>query len=425
MPPRLHLDLPGVQAGLRAAGPGAGDPLLLLDLDAIAGRVAALRAAFPPGTAIAAAVKALPVGAALRAAHAAGAGLELGTATEWALAERLGVPGPARVVDGADLGPDALERALAAGARVTLDRLDLLPVAAARRAAGLRTGGISLRLHPGTGQGGALDTGAPGAWFGVAADDPALGAALRRFPGLVDGLAVHAGSNPASLAPVAAAAAALHAAREGLRAAGLGPFPVVDFGGGMPLLAGAAAPGPADWVAALRAAAPCVDEPGVQIIVEPGRWLFGPVGALVATVVAVRAAAAPGARPTVRTTAGADLLPAAAMTGGRSAHRPALLRPDLGAAPGPAAPTDLVGALCWAGDRLARAVPLPAAAPGDRVVFFDAGAYTVGMGLRLGQRPRPAIWARRGGAWACVLPAESAADLAAAWDPRGAWEMTD
>ena len=414
-----------MRAGLAAAGPDAGDPLLLLDLDALAARVSALHVVFPPRTLIAAAVKALPVGAALRAARRAGAGLELGTETEWALADRVGVPGADRVVDGADLSDAHLEAALAAGARVTLDGLGRLEAAAALRARGLRTGGLSLRLHPGSGAGGALDTSAPGAWFGVGVDDPALGPALRRHPGLVDGLAVHAGSNPASLGPLAAAAAALHGTRAALRAAGLGAFPVVDLGGGMPLLPGPSAPGPAAWLAALRAAAPCIDEPGVQLVVEPGRWLFGPIGALVAGVLGVRPAIAAGGRPTVRTRAGADLLPAAALLGGRSAHRPALLGPGLSPAPGPAAPVDLVGALCWAGDRLARAVPLPAASPGDRVVFFDAGAYTVGMGLRLGQRPRPAIWGLYRGEWACLLPAERPEDVARAWDGPGDDATTD
>jgi hypothetical protein len=68
---------------------------------------------------------------------------------------------------------------------------------------------------------------------------------------------------------------------------------------------------------------------------------------------------------------------------------------------------------------------VPAASPGDRVVFFDAGAYTVGMGLRLGQRPRPAIWGLYRGEWACLLPAERPEDVARAWDGPGDDATTD
>ncbi len=52
---------------------------------------------------------------------------------------------------------------------------------------------------------------------------------------------------------------------------------------------------------------------------------------------------------------------------------------------GATVPTDVVGPLCFQGDRLAEAVPLPPAQPGDWVVVPDVGAYTLSMFCRWGE----------------------------------------
>ncbi|KXZ55727.1 hypothetical protein GPECTOR_2g1277 [Gonium pectorale] len=57
------------------------------------------------------------------------------------------------------------------------------------------------------------------------------------------------------------------------------------------------------------------------------------------------------------------------------------------------APTDVVGPLCFQGDRLAEAVPLPPASPGDWVVVPDLGAYCLSMYSRYNSRTSPPVWA--------------------------------
>ena len=62
---------------------------------------------------------------------------------------------------------------------------------------------------------------------------------------------------------------------------------------------------------------------------------------------------------------------------------------------GDVAPTDVVGPLCFQGDKLAEAAPLPAAAPGDWVLVPDVGAYTLSMHSRYNSRCSPPVWAFR------------------------------
>ncbi|GFR48783.1 hypothetical protein Agub_g10731, partial [Astrephomene gubernaculifera] len=64
---------------------------------------------------------------------------------------------------------------------------------------------------------------------------------------------------------------------------------------------------------------------------------------------------------------------------------------DADAGPSAMAPTDVVGPLCFQGDRLAEAVSLPPVAPGDWVVVPDVGAYCLSMYSRYNSRCSPPV----------------------------------
>ncbi|GIL53886.1 hypothetical protein Vafri_9403, partial [Volvox africanus] len=63
--------------------------------------------------------------------------------------------------------------------------------------------------------------------------------------------------------------------------------------------------------------------------------------------------------------------------------------------PGSLFPTDVVGPLCFQGDRLAEAVLLPPAHPGDWIVVPDVGAYCLSMYSRYNSRCSPPVWGFR------------------------------
>ncbi|GIL86262.1 hypothetical protein Vretifemale_14672 [Volvox reticuliferus] len=60
--------------------------------------------------------------------------------------------------------------------------------------------------------------------------------------------------------------------------------------------------------------------------------------------------------------------------------------------PGSLLPTDVVGPLCFQGDRLAEAMLLPPAHPGDWIVVPDVGAYCLSMYSRYNSRCSPSVW---------------------------------
>lgn len=98
-----------------------GTPLYLTDLDAAAARLATYQAVFP-GALIAYAVKANADPQLLRRLVVDGAGCEVVTAVELALALRAGCPGERIVMNGVGKRDEELHLALAAGALVNAER---------------------------------------------------------------------------------------------------------------------------------------------------------------------------------------------------------------------------------------------------------------------------------------------------------------
>ena len=120
----------------------------------------------------------------------------------------------------------------------------------------------------------------------------------------------------------------------------------------------------------------------IALVAEPGRWLVGPAGSLVVTVVSVKERG--GRRYIgVDSTVGNLVVPSIY----HARHRIASLGErgdDL------ALPTDVCGNTTHSRDFLGRDVRLPAVHPGDRLVLGDVGAYGYAMSSHFLNRPRPA-----------------------------------
>jgi diaminopimelate decarboxylase len=119
---------------------------------------------------------------------------------------------------------------------------------------------------------------------------------------------------------------------------------------------------------------------------EPGRWLIGPAGLLLASVVLVKQT--PFEPLVVLDAAMNDLV------------RPAMYDAWHGIAPVSASdaialakPCTIVGPVCESGDTFARSRPLPPLAPNARVAILDAGAYGAVMSSTYNARPLAAeVW---------------------------------
>jgi diaminopimelate decarboxylase len=116
------------------------------------------------------------------------------------------------------------------------------------------------------------------------------------------------------------------------------------------------------------------------VAVEPGRWLVGPAGVLLASVILVKQVE--GGRFVVLDAAMNDLI------------RPAMYDAWHGIVPvsavdavGKTSPADVVGPVCEPGDRFARARMLPTLGENSRVAILDAGAYGSVMSSTYNARP--------------------------------------
>ena len=209
------------------------------------------------------------------------------------------------------------------------------------------------------------------------------------------GLAVHIGSQIRQISPYAAAFARLAALVRELRAAGH-IVETMDCGGGLGI--GYRDEPAMDPVALAGAARTAFGDLALRLTLEPGRWLVGPAGVLLASVVLVKHSG--DIRFVVLDAAMNDLV------------RPAMYGAWHGVIPlaatdavGPATPADIVGPVCETSDTFARARLLPPLGRDARVAILDVGAYGSVMSSTYNARPLAAAAMVGGGAWATNPPA--------------------
>jgi diaminopimelate decarboxylase len=343
-----------------------GTPLYVYDLDAVARRVRALRAAVPEA-ALRYAVKANPSGALLARLAALGVGAEAITVGEVARALRAGVSAGDVLVGGPGQGPDlrALARRVAVG-HVSLDGAGQWRAWRDAPPAGTR---FLVRVNPGfdprTHE--HLATGAAGSKFGLPLPEAEALAARLDGEGRLAGFHVHAGSmirDPEVHREILRRVAPLYRRFPAARTFDLGGgFAVPDF----------------DLDALAATVRPWIHERGLELVLEPGRWLVAEAGVLL-TRVLWRKDDAPG-----------HWICDAGMA--------QLLRPALYGAEHPIrvvaggdteiASGDVDGPLCENADRLGRDRRL-AAGEGDLLAIGQAGAYGMAMASNYASDLRPA-----------------------------------
>lgn len=252
-----------------------------------------------------------------------------------------------------------------------------------------------------------ISTGHRATKFGMSATDAVmLLREMSRHPWMhVVGLHTHVGSQITRLEPFAQAADALVSLAQSLADEGI-RVEHIDLGGGLGI---AYEPGQPvvsvqDYATTLTNA---MRGSGLQLIVEPGRWIVGPAGVLVTEVVDLKR----------NPDAGVFVVVDAGMTD--------LLRPALydawhgieAVAPraGDAIRADVVGPVCETSDTVGRDRQLPPLEVGDLLAIRDTGAYGAVMASNYNRRPAAAEVLVDQGTWQVVRRRQTIDDLLQ-WD---------
>ena len=216
------------------------------------------------------------------------------------------------------------------------------------------------------------------------------------------GLDMHVGSQVAGVEPYRLGLERLVALHNHLRADGAASLRFLDVGGGLAVPYDATEDSPADVDAFAATVAAATAGLGVEVIVEPGRYLVADAGILVSRVLFRKHS---GGREIVIVDAGMnDLL--------RPSHYNAFHRIEA-VAPhdGVRESVDLVGPICESGDFLALDRELEVLAPGDLVAVHTAGAYGFAMASQYNSRPRAPEVLVDEGRWAVIRARETYDDL--------------
>jgi diaminopimelate decarboxylase len=234
---------------------------------------------------------------------------------------------------------------------------------------------IDARSHP------HISTGLKTNKFGIALDEARdLCRRMRDRSGLeIVGLHTHVGSQIMDLEPLRRAAAAVVALAADLAADGLA-IEHLDLGGGLGIsYNGEVAPTATEYAAAIL---PAVRDSGLAIVLEPGRNIVGPAGALLTRVVDVKEQ--PGGKLFVILDAGMTELIRPMLY--NAFHRIEPVETRAGAD----VLSDVVGPLCESSDTLGKDRRFPRPEVGDLFAVLDAGAYGAVMASNYNRRPMPA-----------------------------------
>ncbi|HZI40432.1 MAG TPA: diaminopimelate decarboxylase [Gemmatimonadaceae bacterium] len=225
-----------------------------------------------------------------------------------------------------------------------------------------------------------IRTGEKGHKFGVPFDDARrvgeLAASLPHVTLL--GLDMHLGSQLSRVDPYRVGTERLTSIAADLRDRGVGSLRYLDIGGGLGVRYDSEEP--PDLARFAQSVLPLVAETGLQLIMEPGRFVVGNAGVLLSRVLYRKHS---GGKEYVITDAGmTELL--------RPSHYGAFHRIEAVQGGENRIRADVVGPVCESGDFLALDREVQNVRPGDLLAVFDVGAYGFVMASNYNSRPRGA-----------------------------------
>ncbi len=356
-------------------------------------RIGTIQAAFPDDACHALAVKANPLVEVLREAVAQGAGLEAAGMEEVHLALAAGCEPHRIILNSPAKTPEDLEEAIRLGVYINADNFEELRRIDEIARRGFEPFGVAIRINPMVGTGKIASTSAAGrdSKFGIflsGAFDELL-RAFREYPWL-DGLHVHTGSQGCGVSLLTEAAGRMVALRDKIHhALGEHRIRLIDIGGGLPVAYQSSDTPPTVWdyVDNIRASAPGLFAPGLQVVTEFGRYVQAGCGFAASRVEYVK-----GSHPRFAVVhVGADLFLRRAYRAEEWPLEIHLLDSRGRPKTGKAEPYTVAGPLCFPGDILARDLYMPPVEPGDWMIFRDIGAYTLSMWSRHCNRGIPRV----------------------------------
>lgn len=313
-----------------------------------------------------------------------GAGVDIVSGGELHRALAAGFTGADVVFSGVGKTKAELEEALKAGVKIInvespseLDAIDRVSTSLGIKAQ------IALRVNPDVMVDSPhpyIKTGEHGMKFGIPDDqvvETALRSAQMKNVELV-GLACHMGSQISQSEPYAIAARKLVALRDEIAQAGVSSIRYIDLGGGLGVTYDNEPP--VDLAAFAEAITPIIVDSGLDLILEPGRFLVADSGVLLTRVVYRKRSG------------GKDILISDA--GMNDLIRPALYEAyhavDTVVTADHSITADIVGPVCESGDFFALDRVVGDVAEGELLVLRGAGAYGYSMASNYNSRPKPA-----------------------------------
>jgi diaminopimelate decarboxylase len=268
---------------------------------------------------------------------------------------------------------------------------------------------VAIRINPDVDAGSHkhISTGHHGTKFGMSVDAAReMVRAVTHRPHLqIVGLHAHIGSQITKPKPVTQVAETISSLATELLEQGI-PLKHIDLGGGLGIAyrAGDVTLPPEDYAAALL---PAVRATGLTLVLEPGRWLVGPAGVLLASVVDLKRQNAD--RWFVVVDAGmVDLIRPALYS---AWHEIEAVIPR----PGHPIHADVVGPICETTDTLGEDRKLPPVEVGDVMAIRDTGAYGAVMASNYNRRPIAAEVLVDNGAWTIIRRRQTIDDMLQ-WD---------
>lgn len=334
-----------------------------------------------------------------------GAGVDIVSGGELFRARRAGYRGDDVVFSGVGKTEREIEEAIDAGVRLinveSEGELRLIEQVGARLG---QRAPVALRVNPEV----TVDsphpyirTGEKGMKFGIPSDEAlALAREALRMPHVrLAGLDMHIGSQVSRLEPYTEGLHRLLELVAALRAEGAADLRYLDIGGGLAVTYDTEAE--ADLAEFAAGIIPLVLPTGLELLMEPGRFLVGNAGALLTRVLYRKRS---GGKDFVITDAGMnDLL--------RPSHYKAFHRIESARPSGARSVVNVVGPVCESGDFFALDREIDDVVPGDLLVVQSAGAYGFVMASNYNSRPRPPEILVEGDRWAVVRDRETYEDL--------------